>query len=441
MSTKELTHISLQVRGMTCSSCAMGVEKYLKKEGLDEVMVDFAHGEVNFKQDKKKKIDNIIEGIEKLGFEVLEEESAEEVQGLSKLEKRFYISAFFTFPLLLHMFISWHVLHNHWVQLALCIPVFMIGMWHFGRSGWKSLQTGAPSMDVLIAIGALTAFGYSLYGSLTNAGPDFLFYETAASVVTLVLLGNLLEERSVKKTTSAIQELKQFQVKEANRLRMQDGQEYLEKVSLEDIRIGDVLQVNTGDRIPLDGSIIAGRASIDESMISGESLPLEKGRNDSVIGGTFLLEGNLQLRVSATEKDSTLAKIIALVKGAQKDKPQIQRLGDQISAVFVPVVLGISLLTFGFSFWVFDLGLKAAIIHSIAVLVISCPCAMGLATPTAVMVGIGRASKQGILIKGGRSLEKFSQIKRIVFDKTGTLTDGSFKISQINCVEEDRREV
>lgn len=443
MSTKELTHISLQVKGMTCTNCAMGVERFLKKEGLDGVSVDFAHGEVEFELQKSQKISPIIKGIEGLGFEVVEEElnEMEDGEGLSKIEKLFFFSAFFTVPLILHMFLSWHWLHNPYVQLGLALPVFLAGMYHFGLSGWKSLKTGVPNMDVLIAIGALAAFGYSLYGTLRNLGPDFLFYETAASIISLVLLGNLLEERSVRKTTSSIRELTGLQPATAMKISLKGGAEVLEEIDIKAVRTGDVLQVNMGDRIPVDGEIIAGHGEIDESMITGESLPLSKESGAEVIGGTVLLSGNLQVKTSRIGKESVLAQIIQLVKGAQKDKPKIQELADKISAKFVPAVLFISLLTFTLSFWVFGLSIQASIIHSIAVLVISCPCAMGLATPTAVIVGIGRASKQGILIKGGRTLEAFSGVKRIVLDKTGTLTNGEFQIAKITAKEEDKEEV
>lgn len=442
MSVKELTHISLQVNGMTCNNCALGVEKFLKKEGMEGVSVDFANGEVEFELLNEKEVPRIIEGIESLGYEVnTEEEEGTEEKGLSKLERRFYLAAVFTFPLILHMFISWHGLHNPWVQLVLATPVFLIGMLHFGVSGWKSLKTGVPNMDVLIAMGAIAAFGYSLYGTLLQLGPDFLFYETAASIIALVLLGNLMEERSVKKTTSSIRELARLQPQKARRLKLIDGQEVLEEVDINALQIGDILQVNTGDRIPSDGLILAGQGEVDESMISGESLPLTKEKGQELIGGTLLIQGNVQLRVSKTAREGILSQIIKLVKSAQKDKPEIQKLADRISAVFVPIVLGISLLTFLLSYFVFDVSIQASIIHSIAVLVISCPCAMGLATPTAVIVGIGRASKKGVLIRGGSTLEKFAKIQRIVFDKTGTLTTGEFKIAGIDAPEADRAEI
>jgi Cu+-exporting ATPase len=213
---------------------------------------------------------------------------------------------------------------------------------------------------------------------------------------------------------------------------LQLGKEVITEINYKDIHVGAILQVNTGDKVPVDGEIISGDATIDESMLTGESIPVEKAAGHKVIGGTILTNGNIRMRAESVGDETMLSKIIELVKKAQQTKPNIQKLGDKISAIFVPVVLGIALLTFLLSYYVFDIASKTALMNSIAVLVISCPCAMGLATPTAVMVGIGRAAKKGILIKGGSTLEEFAKIKNIVFDKTGTLTTGEFKIGAIN---------
>ncbi|MCB0410673.1 MAG: HAD-IC family P-type ATPase, partial [Flavobacteriales bacterium] len=280
-------------------------------------------------------------------------------------------------------------------------------------------------MDVLILIGSTSAFIYSLIGTIQHLGSEhehqYLFYETAATIITLVLLGNVLEHRSVKQTTTAIKELTQLQKTEAKRV-LENGS--IEIVNAEDLKVGDVIQVNAGDKIAIDGEIIWGDAAINESMITGESLPVEKKEGKKVIGGTIVEEGNLKIKVEKVGEETVLSKIIQMVKNAQADQPGIQRLGDKISAIFVPVVVGISLLTFILAFFVFKIEFKQAMMQSIAVLVISCPCAMGLATPTAVMVGIGRAAKKGILIKGGSTLEVFARAKNMVFDKTGTITTG-----------------
>lgn len=418
---------------MTCTNCALGIERYLKKEGLAGVNVDFSSEEVVFDLVEEKQLPRIIKGIEKLGYEVLAEDE-EHTGGMSKIERYFYFSLIFTIPLLLHMFVPWHLLHNPWFQLSMAFPVYAVGMYHFGRSGWRSLLTGVPNMDVLIALGTTAAFGYSLYGTLMNLGPDFLFYETAASIITLVLLGNVLEHRSVQKTTTAMQALTRLQQIPAFRIHTtESGQERIEEIDARKVVAGDVLIVNTGQRIPVDGKVLEGEGAADESMISGESEALTKGLEAEVIGGSLLQSGSIRMVATKVGKETVLAQIVEMVKKAQADKPELQQLADKISAIFVPAVLGIAFLTFAISYWMVGISMQAAIIHSVAVLVIACPCAMGLATPTAVVVGIGRATQNGILIKGGRTLEQFSQIKRVVFDKTGTLTTGEFEIKQIHC--------
>ncbi len=430
------TPVALNVRGMTCTNCALGIHKYLQKEGLEDILVDFSNGEVQFNLAEERRLPQLVKGIERLGFEVVDDGGAAET-GMSQVERFFWISLVFTFPLLLHMFLDWHLLHNPWVQLALATPVYLLGMYHFGRSAWSSLKTGVPNMDVLIALGATAAFGYSLYGTLAAKGPDFLFYETAASIITIVLLGNVMEHRAVQRTTTAVKDLTKLQPQLASRIVEREGKESLEPVAVKDIAPGDLLQLNTGDKVPVDGVVVSGQAELDESMLTGESLPVSRTEGGKVIGGTVVVDGSLRMRAEAVGKGTMLSQIIDLVKKAQADKPEIQQLADKVSAIFVPAVVGIALLTFLLSYFVFDLAMQAAIIHSVAVLVISCPCAMGLATPTAVVVGIGRASKQGMLIKGGRTLELFAGIRRVVFDKTGTLTTGRFRIGQLNVTDGD----
>ena len=425
MNTK---HIELNVSGMTCTNCALSIEKFLEKEGLEGASVDFANGEVAFDLIKGKQLADIVSGINQLGFRVEKEDTLQKETAWTVLEKRFALSALFTFPLLLHMFLPWHVLHNPWVQLSLCLPVFLIGTLHFGKSAYGSIKAGVANMDVLIYLGATAAFAYSLYGTLTAQGPNFHFYETAASIITLVLLGNLIEHRAVKRTQSSVQALINLEAPFARRLNPQT--QALTDISLDQVRPGDVLLLHSGDRIPVDGRVQYGESEIDESMLTGESLPVLKKIGDRVSSGTLVLGNNFLMEAAKSEKESSLAQIVRLVKKAQLEKPHIQRLADRISSVFVPIVLSIASLTFLLSYFIFDISLQASLIHSIAVLVISCPCAMGLATPTAVAVGVGKASRRGILIKGAQSLEHFNSLSRIVFDKTGTLTDGKFRITE-----------
>lgn len=441
MEVSTAKHIELNVKGMTCTNCALGIERYLKKEGLDGVNVDFSSEEVIFDLLEDKQLPSIIKGIEKLGYEVVPEEQ-EATTGMSKIERLFYFSLIFTIPLLLHMFLPWHLLHNPWFQLAMALPVYAVGMYHFGRSAWRSIQSGVPNMDVLIALGATAAFFYSLYGTWMQLGPDFLFFETAASIITIVLLGNVLEHRSVQKTTTALKALTHLQEMPARLIHSEEnGAESLREIDARQVRKGDLLQVNTGDRIPVDGVVLTGGGEADESMISGESDAVSKAVDSELIGGSLLLDGSLRMRATKVGKETVLANIIEMVKKAQADKPEIQQLADKVSAIFVPVVLTIAALTFGISYWLVGIGLQASIIHSVAVLVIACPCAMGLATPTAVVVGIGRATQNGMLIKGGRTLEQFSTIERVVFDKTGTLTTGAFELAAIHSDGESDEQV
>lgn len=431
----ELT--KLKVEGMDCSNCALGIANTIKKEGLEQVNVNFITGDVQFETVTADKLKIVIQRIQDLGYRVV---SGPADQGHhhshhshTNVETLFYLTLPFTIPLFLHMFLPVGFLHHPIFQLVLCIPVMLIGLFHFGKSAWGSIKSGIPNMDVLIVIGSSAAFVYSLIGSLQFYGSEhvhhYLFYETSATIISLVLLGNVLEKRSVKQTTTALKELEEIQVKSAKKITFSEGKEELQSVHITDLKKGDVLQVNAGDKIPLDGRIMSGNAEVDESMISGESIPVSKSANDTVIGGTIVVSGNVRMWVEKIGEETLLAHIIKLVKDAQTDKPEIQKLGDKISAIFVPVVLGISLLTFLGWYFIGDVPLQQSLMNAIAVLVISCPCAMGLATPTAVMVGIGRAAKNGIIIKGASILEQFANIKAIVFDKTGTLTTGKFQLS------------
>ena len=425
--------VELNVTGMTCANCARGVSNFLEKQGLENVNVSFSTSEVTFSPSDQKELDEIISGIENLGYEVAKPEELKTPQRFSSLEKRFGFCLVFTLPLFMHMFMpAESFINNTWLQLALCIPVFLAGMAYFGKSALSSLKTGVPNMDVLISMGAGAAFFYSVYGSVMGLGHDFLFYETSATILTLVLLGNVIEHKSVQKTTTAINDLGRLQAAKAKRIaNFSTPHEHVEEIAATDIQIDDVVLINAGDKIPADGEILWGNGSVDESMITGESLPVEKQTGERVVGATILEAGSLKVKVSATGKNSVLANIIQLVKQAQNEKPVIQKLADKVSGVFVPAVLSIAVTTFLISYFLFEISGTQAMLNSIAVLVISCPCAMGLATPTAVMVGVGRVANNGILIKGGNTLETFAKVKQIVFDKTGTLTTGKFRIEKL----------
>ncbi len=426
----------LLVEGMTCSNCAMGVAKRLEKRGLADVDVNFSTGEVRYANDPEIQQEIVESDIKSLGYRILDGAAGSGSSTFWSIERKFYISLFFSVPLFSHMFIPWHVLHNPLVQLLLCLPVFILGFLHFGKSGLGSLKSGVPNMDVLIFIGSTAAFGYSLFGMISYWGSpevaNFLFFETASTIITLVFLGNLIEHRSVKQTTSAIRELNALQVDKATKVLHTSGQEEFVEVDAKDIKVGDVLLVKNGDKIPTDGQVRSGSAKLDESMISGESEWIEKKPGAEVIGGTIIQDGAIQMTALKVGHQTVLSQIIELVKTAQSQKPSIQKLGDKVAGIFVPVVVGIAIVTFFIWYFAIGIDFKIALLNAIAVLVISCPCAMGLATPTAVMVGISRAARNGILIKGGQSLELFAKAKHVVFDKTGTITTGEFSIDKID---------
>jgi Cu+-exporting ATPase len=327
-----------------------------------------------------------------------------------------------------------HWLMNPWVQLALCLPVFIVGMDFFGRSAWKSIKNRMPNMNVLVAIGAVAAFVYSLAGTLFNLGEGYLFYETAASVITLVFLGNYLEDATIQSTQRALNKLAKSQKIMANMIAYTEGEEHVFPVENTALRAGDLILIKTGEQVPTDCKILSGEATVNESIITGESMPQFKRSKDKLIGGSLLADGIIRAQVTAEAKDSVLANIINLVKRAQGEKPPMQQMADKISAIFVPLVLGIAAVTLIVNLIVLH-DFAAALMRSIAVLVIACPCAMGLATPAAIAVGLGRAARNGILFRNSKSLELFRSIRQVVFDKTGTLTTGRFIVSDFEVTD------
>jgi Cu+-exporting ATPase len=419
--------IELNVTGMHCNNCALSIHKLLEKKGLNDILVDFASEEVKFSTTDESVLPGVIKDIEGLGFKVVDDPALHIPKFYEKIENKFIFCAAFTAPLLLHMVLPWHFLHLPYLQLLLCLPVFVVGCLHFGKSAWSSVKGGMPNMDVLIFIGSTSAFIYSLVGTLQNLGAQYQFYETCATIITLVLLGNVFEKRSVNQTTSAVKDLVKIQQVNANR--MVNGT--IEVVSAKEVKPGDILLVNQGDKIPVDGEVLSGDASVNEAMLTGESLPVEKTKYDKLIGGTIVEHGNIRMMATKVGSNTILAQIIELMKKAQAAKPPVQKLGDKVAGIFVPAVVLIAAITFVLTYFIGHSGMQVALMHAIAVLVISCPCAMGLATPTAVMVGLGRAAKNGILIKGGDTIEAVAHTKYVVFDKTGTLTTGKFGVNAI----------
>ncbi|MEO8772487.1 MAG: cation-translocating P-type ATPase [Ferruginibacter sp.] len=427
--------VDWKVEGMTCSNCALSVSKFLTKEGMQEVKVNPLDGAVSFIKKENTEISKLKNGIGSLGYSVVDETAAisEKKSFLSNNKQRLLFTLPFTLVLMLHMLHKWlpiHWLMDPWIQLSLCLPVFIIGMWFFGRSALKSILNGMPNMNVLIALGALASFSYSLTGAILNLGSEYLFFETTASIITLVFFGNYMEEASVQSTQRAIKSLAKSQKLMANMIAFDDQhKEQVFPIENTQLRTGDLILIKNGEQVPIDCKILWGDCRVNEAIISGESAPAFKEKKDTLIGGSILENGVVKAQVIATGKDTVLSGILQMVQHAQSEKPPMQKLADKISAIFVPLVIGIAVLTFFINFMVFHIAGGDSLMRAIAVLVISCPCAMGIATPAAIAVGLGRAAKKGILFRNASSLESFKTIKQVVFDKTGTLTTGLFVIA------------
>ncbi|WP_282828811.1 heavy metal translocating P-type ATPase [Pelomonas sp. V22] len=417
----------MQVLGMTCASCVTQVEKaLLKVPGVSAVSVNLATERATVQALTTVQEAELGQAVEKAGYQSRPVEPATALPAQPALPDwtPAVIGAALTLPLvapmLLQVFgISWTL--DGWLQLALATPVqFWLGA-RFYRAGWKAARAGSGNMDLLVALGTSAAYGLSVYLLLKHAehGMPHLYFEASAAVVTLVLLGKWLEARAKRSTTAALQALNALRPAVARVLR--GGVETEVAVGL--VRVGDLVLVRPGDRIPVDGEVVEGSSHVNESLITGESLPVAKSAGDRVTGGSVNAEGVLRLKTSAVGAETTLARIIRLVESAQAAKAPIQRIVDRVSAVFVPVVLGIALLTL--VGWVAATGdWEQALVNAVAVLVIACPCALGLATPTAIMAGTGVAAQHGVLIKDAQALELAHAVDTVVFDKTGTLTEG-----------------
>ncbi|WP_263703987.1 heavy metal translocating P-type ATPase [Bacillus thuringiensis] len=430
------------VSGMTCAACANRVEKRLNKlEGVNEATVNFAleSATVDFNPDEIN-VNEMKSVITKLGYK-LEVKSDEQdgstdhrLQEIERQKKKFIISFILSFPLLWAMvshfsFTSFiylpDMLMNPWVQLALATPVQFIIGGQFYVGAYKALRNKSANMDVLVALGTSAAYFYSVYLGIQSIGSSEhmtdLYFETSAVLITLIILGKLFEAKAKGRSSEAIKKLMGLQAKTATVVR--DGIEM--KILIEEVVAGDIVYVKPGEKIPVDGEIIEGKSAIDESMLTGESIPVDKTIGDVVIGSTMNKNGFLKVKATKVGRDTALAQIIKVVEEAQGSKAPIQRVADQISGIFVPVVVVIAIITF--AVWMIfvtpgDFG--GALEKMIAVLVIACPCALGLATPTSIMAGSGRSAEYGILFKGGEHLEATHRLDTVILDKTGTVTNG-----------------
>lgn len=431
----EATVETFAITGMTCANCSARVEKELKAtEGVLEANVNLATEKAIVQFDETLTAENLIQRVEAIGYGAILFDDAhkqkieqEKAARLKKMKRDLILSAVLVAPLMIAMIAmllgshaGWvHFLHLPWVQLILVTPVqFGVGM-RFYRGAYHALKTKAPNMDVLVAMGTTAAFALSVYNGFFNPYNSDLYFESSGMIITLILLGKYLEQKAKTKTSDAINQLMSLQAKTATII--VDGEE--KEVPIETVQAGDLLRVRPGEQIPVDGKIVAGQTTIDESMLTGESLPVDKQIDDQVFGGTVNTTGSIQFNATQVGSMTVLSRIIRMVEDAQGEKAPIQQIADKISKVFVPTVLGIALLTL-LATGLFTGDWQQAIVHSVSVLVIACPCALGLATPTAIMVGTGLGAKSGILIKGGGALEKIAHLTTIVLDKTGTITEG-----------------
>ncbi|MDT0162660.1 MULTISPECIES: heavy metal translocating P-type ATPase [Bacillus] len=433
----------LAITGMTCAACSARIEKGLKKmDGISDANVNLAleRADVVYNPSAVSPAD-LIKRVEKLGYgaalrteEVAGEEQDHREREIERQKGKFTFALILSLPLLWAMaghfsFTSFlyvpEMFMNPWVQLALAAPVqFFIGR-QFYTGAYKALRNGSANMDVLVALGTSAAFFYSLYLSIKSIGSGGhsvnLYFETSAVLITLIILGKLFEAKAKGRSSEAIKKLMNLQAKTARVIR--NGEEI--EIPLESVMPGDILAVKPGEKIPADGMILEGRTAVDESMITGESVPADKEPGDSVIGATINKNGFIKVQAAKVGKDTALAQIIKVVEDAQGSKAPIQRLADKISGIFVPIVVGIAAVVFLIWYlWADPGNFAEALEKLIAVLVIACPCALGLATPTSIMAGSGRAAEYGILFKGGEHLERTHRITTVVLDKTGTITNG-----------------
>lgn len=426
---------SIKVEGMDCSSCAISVTKSLQKQGLQNVRVNYATGDVSYENTQNLSQQNIEKSISDLGYKVVNKNASEVETSTSSFFQfkndwqRFLFCAVFAAPLFISHIIQWHWLMQPLVQFALATPIYILGMLHFGKSATKSLLKGVPNMNVLITIGSTAAYFYSLYNLIVGASHQLMFFETTATTLTLVFLGNALEEKTTKQTQASLQKLIKSQTVKANMIAFDNEyKEQIFEVESKDLKVGDLILIKSGEQIPADCKILWGNGTVNESIVTGESVPLSKKEKDNLIGGSIVVDGSFKAQVTAASSNSVLAQIIKMIQDAQTEKSPTQLLADKISAVFVPAVIAIAILTLVINYFFITHQFAESLIRCVAVLVIACPCAMGLATPAAVAVGLGRASKNGVLFKDSKSLDMFRNIQQIVFDKTGTLTTGEFKI-------------
>ncbi|QLF92519.1 copper-translocating P-type ATPase [Pseudomonas sp. ABC1] len=429
--------VELAVGGMSCAACAARIEKVLNAQEGVSATVNFAAERAHVEyQPGLAEVDGLVARIEKAGFSAsVVDDAARDAakqrkqQEWQSLRWQFGLAALLTLPLMIEMvamFMGYHEAVPRWLQWALATPVQFFCGRHFYRNAWNALRGGSANMDVLVALGTSVAYLYSVVVILAGDHHGHVYFEASAAIITLVLLGKLLEARAKAKTGAAIEGLLGLQPQIAHV--EVDGA--LQDRAVASLRVGDIFVVRPGESIPLDGLVLEGASEINESMLTGESVPVLKGEGDKVFAATLNHNGALRVKASGVGSDTALARIVRLVEQAQGSKASVQRLADKVSAVFVPVVVAISVLTFLLGWWLTG-AFTPSLVSAVAVLVIACPCALGLATPTAIMVGTGQGARNGILFRNVDALERAQQLKTLVVDKTGTLTEGRPSVSDL----------
>jgi len=440
------TKIELKISGMSCAACSAKIERKLNKvEGVVNATVNLAteRAKIEFDFSKVKSAD-LINTVESLGYEAdkienvtQDKEKEQREKEIKRLRMELITSAILSSPLIMAMLLTLvrldvAFLHNEYFQLIVATPVQFIIGFRFYKNAYHALKAKSANMDVLIAMGTSAAYFFSIYNAFfapqkaTGMIMKELYFEASAVIITLILLGKYLEAVAKGKTSEAIKKLMGLQAKTARVIR--NGNE--EDIPVEDVEVSDIIVVRPGEKVPVDGKIIDGNSSIDESMLTGESLPVEKKAGDLVIGATINKFGTFKFEATKVGKDTALSQIIKMVEDAQGSKAPIQKIADRVSGIFVPAVIAIAFVTF--VIWYFAVGsLSSAIVSAVSVLVIACPCALGLATPTAIMVGTGKGAENGILIKGGEHLETTYKLNAVVLDKTGTITKGQPEVTDI----------
>ena len=436
----EDAELDLTISGMTCASCVRRVERSLGKvDGVSEAAVNLATERASIHYDPERvSLDSLLSAVTNAGygatvvaepsevFSTADDDAKRRESEISKLRRELIGAAVLTLPVaILNMFFM-GVTNIGYLLLILSLPVWAYFGWRFHRVTLKNLRHGQFTMDTLVSVGSTAAFGYSAVSTLAFNSMHNLYYDTAAVIITLILLGKYFEARAKGQTSSAIKKLLGLQPRFARVIRASEEID----IPISDVHAGDTVVVRPGEKVPVDGRILSGSSSLDESMLTGESLPVEKQAGDEVIGGTMNSSGSFTFRATKVGRDTALAQIVRLVQQAQGSKAPIQGLADRVAGVFVQVVL--VLATFTFAGWMFATGNSSqALLATVAVLVIACPCAMGLATPTAIMVGTGKGAEHGTLIKGGQVLERAQDLTTIVLDKTGTITQGKPSLTDI----------